>query len=253
MRNVVCGCGTPFKECPFWQRVVDRAFGGAACVNAQRMLRYTHEALLRRLPLLIHARGREHLRTHFAPYLNRLSRLYEGVQAEAGCDVIVDSSKVPLYAYLLDCTPGCALTVLHLTRDARGAGYSCLKSDLSPRPLTWNVTNVGSEMLRRYSSGRYVRARYEDFARRPQATVKRVLAHVPLSSPAQLPFEGARTVHLRPTHTVAGNPNRHKTGAIPIRLSDSWKAETKPIDQLRITALTAPLLWRYGYPTWPSV
>jgi hypothetical protein len=48
-------------------------------------------------------------------------------------------------------------------------------------------------------------------------------------------------------HTASGNPMRFSTGRIAIRPDDAWR-EAMPRTQRRaVTALTLPLLARYGY------
>jgi hypothetical protein len=60
-------------------------------------------------------------------------------------------------------------------------------------------------------------------------------------------FTGEPTVTLAPTHSVKGNPDRFRTGPIEIRLDDEWRRAMRPRDRRVVTALTWPLLLRYGY------
>ena len=39
LKNRECGCGLPFSDCPFWQEVMGRAFGGSDGVDALEMVR----------------------------------------------------------------------------------------------------------------------------------------------------------------------------------------------------------------------
>jgi len=163
VRNVDCGCGNRFKKCPFWQDVAREAFGGLQHADVWAMIRETSRAGYRPLPLLLHRAGRDWLRSQFRDYIQHLAALYRAVQSVSGCRGVVDSSKVPFYAYLLSQAPDIDFRVLHLTRDARGAIFSCLKSRQPMRPVAWNVANVGSEMLPRYASAPYLHVRYEVF------------------------------------------------------------------------------------------
>ena len=249
-RNVDCGCGRRFANCPFWKKVVAEAFGSAQNINAGAMVRTTRQAIFRRLPLLAFSRGRVRLRSQFAGYIRRLAVLYKAVQSISGCRVIVDSSKVPLYAHLLSCASGIDVRVLHLTRDARGAIFSCITSGLPARPLAWDGVNIGAEMLRRYSGIPYTHQRYEDFCRRPQHVTADLLRWMNEEQP--LPFVDGKTFYKRPTHSVAGNPSRRDTGRTEIRASDAWKREMNTKEVVTTTALTGPLLARYGYALWPG-
>ena len=49
-------------------------------------------------------------------------------------------------------------------------------------------------------------------------------------------------------HTVAGNPARHRHGLVPMRLDDEWRTAMPTRDRRLVTAMTYPLLRRYGYP-----
>jgi hypothetical protein len=48
-------------------------------------------------------------------------------------------------------------------------------------------------------------------------------------------------------HTASGNPMRFTTGPVPIRLDDKWRSAMLPSNRRTVTALTFPLLQRYGY------
>jgi hypothetical protein len=44
IQNIRCGCGVPFRECPWWTAVLAAAFGGTDQVDAHEMSHY--EAML---------------------------------------------------------------------------------------------------------------------------------------------------------------------------------------------------------------
>ena len=101
------------------------------------------------------------------------------------------------------------------------------------------------------SEGRSLRVHYERFVEAPQETVRTILAHAG-EGEAPLPFVSETEVELRPNHTVAGNPSRFSTGRVAVRVDDEWKSKMRRWDRLRVTAVTWPLLLRYGYPLRPS-
>jgi len=37
-QNLSCGCGRPFRECPFWSGVVREAFGGFEAIDAKALV-----------------------------------------------------------------------------------------------------------------------------------------------------------------------------------------------------------------------
>jgi hypothetical protein len=46
---------------------------------------------------------------------------------------------------------------------------------------------------------------------------------------------------------VSGNPSRFRTGKIELQLDEEWKVKMRGADKNVVTALTAPLLLKYGY------
>ncbi len=110
-----CGCGELARACPFWREVsIERAAGdlgveGAARVDARL-------AATRRLPAL--AAGR--LEGEAAPLRAAYARLQQRVAAAAGAEVVVDTSKTPSTALLLERSPSADVRVTHLVRDSRG-------------------------------------------------------------------------------------------------------------------------------------
>jgi hypothetical protein len=88
-----CGCGVPFSRCPVWRAVPRRAFGGLDGVVASRMAtlgrRHTGP---RSIPATLAGRvGRTDPGTVL--YREGPARLYQAVQQETSCGVIVDSSN----------------------------------------------------------------------------------------------------------------------------------------------------------------
>ena len=61
-----------------------------------------------------------------------------------------------------------------------------------------------------------------------------------------LDFLEERSMRLRTNHTVAGNPDRFRAD-VTIRPDIEWREKLPARDKLLVTALTLPLLHRYGY------
>lgn len=260
--NRLCGCGRPFRECPLWRSVLREAFGGADRIDPRVMIRLQQSRVRsRHVPRMLATRA------HGAPlppdgYEAALERLYHALQRETGARVIVDSSKLPSYGRVLQDIPSLELHVVQLVRDPRATAYSWMRTrelrdygDLRfmqrQPPLKssglWGMWNAVAEMFWRPLRGRYLRVRYEDFVADPQGTVRRVLALVG-EQEAKLPFTGPTTVRLGPTHSVAGNPSRFANGEVELRVDAEWVREMGPKDRTLVTAVTWPLLLRYGYP-----
>jgi hypothetical protein len=92
--------------------------------------------------------------------------------------------------------------------------------------------------------------RYEDFVARPHETAAAMaqLAGQPTRLAAS---DDPHTVVLRPTHTVAGNDNRFRTGTVQLCEDTEWRSRLHRVDRAAVTTVCAPLLAHYGYPLLP--
>jgi hypothetical protein len=148
-----------------------------------------------------------------------------------------------------------------VVRDARGVAHSWTKDVVRPEAgaehqlmdkysparsaALWTAHNLSFEVLRRQGS-EVRRLRYEQFASDPEETVKGIQEWLDLP-PSDLPFLPGDAVELGASHTVAGNPMRFRTGRLELRLDEEWRAGLATGDRRRVTAVTWPLLLRYGY------
>lgn len=257
-----CGCGIPIPDCPTWSAILKEAFGDVSKLEAERLAAHSARQLRpRQLPAVARARwsGRA---PGSAEHQALLAALYRAVWRQTGCRVIVDSSKSPVYATLLDAIPGVEVHVVHLVRDPRATAFSFLRAKALPdfgddrtmitqAPLVsarrWALWQAVTELFWR-RSGRYLFLRYEDFTRAPRQAVERILELVGEADAAGSPFVDDRTVRLGTTHSVSGNPNRFGTGDTAIRADDEWRRRMRARDRRQVTLLTWPLLLRYHYP-----
>ena len=256
-----CGCGEPFSRCPFWTEVGERAFGGWDPALAARMEdlrpRIDRTRVIPRLlaPRLL-GRHRAELREYVATWLT----LHRAISAASGGAVVIDSSKHSSLAFCLRTEPGIDLRVVHVVRDSRGVAYSWTKEVVRPEATD------GEALMTRYSPSRSsvlwvghnlffgllgrlgVRTRllrYEDFVADPSRVLTELAEFAGV--PAAPDVVQGSTVLLSPSHTVAGNPMRFRTGPTQLRRDDAWRTELPRGRRRLVTALTAPLLARYGY------
>jgi len=266
-----CGCGQPFRSCPFWQQVGQAAFGGWDRVDVEHITRLRSQVdRARFLPLLASAkvRGATSPGT-FQPaldeYVEYYRRTYGAIGQVSGCPVVIDSSKHASLAFCLRAAPGLDLRVVHMVRDSRAVAYSWSKivdrpeaagSRMSTYPafgaaLRWNVQNSALQLLAQLGTPT-LRVRYEDFVRAPAATLARIAAFAGLAGGPQFGFldtdgPGRWWADLGVTHTASGNPMRFTTGRVPIRQDDIWQTAMQARNRRTVTTLTLPLLARYGY------
>lgn len=251
-----CGCGERFSACPVWSSVMAATVpDGRVRETAQEVAgRLRRRTRARRVPAVL-ARmvtARRPLQAH--PDDALLVDLYRAVRDRSGADVVVDSSKLPLYGLLLQALPGVEVTVLHLVRDPRAAAYSWLRERASRQcdddpPMDrqhvlksatlWVLWNLVAALAWRPHGGQHLRLRYEDLVHDPTTALAPVLER--LGAPAgSLPFLDRRTLRIAPTHAVAGNPSRHVVGHVEVRDDSEWRTGLPAGQRAVVRAVTKP-------------
>ncbi len=192
---------------------------------------------------------------------DHLVRLYRAVSERPATTVILDSSKLPPYALLLSELPGVELYVVHVVRDPRATAFSWMRlkethdrddGATMARLEAWRSAAlwlIWSLLVDRWwprDHPRNMLVRYEDFVSEPATTVADIMAMVGLDPPSGL-IEG-HTVFLTPTHSVAGNPNRHQTGPVELTMDVEWENSMSFLKRWAVTLVTLPGLRRFGYP-----
>lgn len=258
--NHLCGCGLPFAECPFWSDVmrdvaVDHpridAQGIADRLDARLRARLLPSMLLRRM------RGRMEIPQHADD--SAITALYHALASRPGSErAIVDSSKLPTYARLLDGLPGVRLVVIHVVRDPRATAFSWRRAkatrdgaDSATMPrvsiarssVTWVIWNV---LVRAWwPSTDRLTVRYEDFVDAPQRELARISDALGTSVPDGLVLDSA--LQMSPTHSVAGNPDRLDAGRVRLRRDDEWRSAMPTVQRWACTVLSYPGLRLFGY------
>ena len=244
----LCQCGSELGSCEVWSAVVAdvrRTLGAHfdEAVGRNQSPRWSLDKF--RFPRADPAT--EALRTATEQALERVT----------GEHVFVDASKFAgtLISALGRDRP---LVVPHLVRDPRGVTFSWRRAKtlpatngtLPPRPawtkaLLWSRNNQVIDRLLRDAAQAdrpvaSVRIRYEDLTADPAPLLEAIAqaAGVPLVS--RPPAGG---------HGIAGNTVLYEPA--PVTADDRWTREMRWRDKAVASALTAPLLRRYGYPLWP--
>lgn len=260
LQHRLCGCNEPIPECTVWGEVLTRlpAFAGEAA--ARDIVDKLERLRTRYAPLAMFPPTRGSFTQSLSNLTEIFAEVFPTTRDVTGSKVIIDSSKRPLYTFMLAQVPTIELTVVHVVRDPRAVAHSRNRykrqldsgedrgmTQASPirSATSWNMWNVGVRSL----AGRlprYLVVRYEDLIAEPRATVERVLDVVGLGD-AAIPFISGSTVTLQPNHTVSGNPGRFTTGDVELRLDAAWEQDMSAFDRGLVTGMTMPFLKRYGY------
>jgi hypothetical protein len=258
-----CGCGRAFSECPFWTEVGERGFGGWSRSLAERMEQLRPRVdRTRFIPRLVLPRLLGRQDAELREYVETFLRLYRAISEVSDGAVIIDSSKHSSLAFCLRTEPAIDLRVVHVVRDSRGVAYSWTKEVRRPEAgsgdalmtrysptrsaALWMGHNAFFGLLRRLGTPTS-RLRYEDFVAAPEAVLRQLAAFADVPLTGTPSFLDGSTATLSPSHTVAGNPMRFRTGALQLRRDDAWRRELPRGRRWLVSALTAPMLARYGY------
>jgi hypothetical protein len=240
-RRIPCSCSLTAENCPFWGEIArtvtdSERIAGRQILRIRRMLPFGKD-------------GNDPLQLR-----RRVAGIYADVAERSGAELIVDSSKHPSIAQMTSKAGDVRTHVLHLVRDPRAVVASRLQPKSYLRAINpgltaarWDGFNVASEGLRGQADS-YRRVRYEDFIAEPAETLKSSLQDL-MELPADLSFLQGRTARLGPQHALAGNPDKLQGDVLEIRES-SYALPTWL--HWMTTAITLPLLRRYGYPLRPT-
>ncbi len=259
IKNRLCGCGVPFRECEFWSEVMDRAFGGLENVDAEAMHDITESFRIRDLFLTSIPAVRRREEERLRGFIRTLDDLYDAIREVSGCRVVVDSSKNASYGNLLRYLEGADVHYLHFIRDSPAVAYSWgRKKEFEPgvymprkssvkSALQWDARNLSAELFLARGTDRQMSLRYEEFIAEPRDTVASIVRWID-EWPADLPFRSSHEVELsRSSHSVFGNEVRFQSCPVVLRSDERWRREMSRRDQVVVKSLTLPLRLRYGY------
>lgn len=261
--NRLCGCGKPFSECVFWNSVMERTLERIDNFSLDEIRKFTRSKVRTLgLPQLAFRFLRtSDYRRQLLGYMQVLSSLYRAISEVAGARVIIDSSKHPAHVLLLSQMSNIDVYFVHLVRDSRAVAYSQQRKKRRPdihwqvqytritspwgSVMRWSLANTIAQSLRNVSA-HYQLVRYEELACQPKKVLLRILENV--GEPhLELDFLRNSPICLRTTHGLSGNPIRFQGDTIEVRPDIEWREKMPGSQKHVVTALTWPLLLKYGY------
>jgi hypothetical protein len=254
--NQLCSCGASFEGCIFWKKIVTKNFGNISSCDSKKILSLQQKVMRTRyIPMLFAGKfpfqkGHEEARLELT---NILGNLYEVIQKEAQAELIVDSSKLLLYALLLSNVKNIELNVVHLVRNSQAVAYSLLRkrirpeitnhSEFMPRyspyqsSMYWNKVNWLSTLLRK-KAAKYFLLRYEDFVAQPREKTKELLSNLEIEAGVDFIKKDNSVSFRKDYHSVSGNPMRFRTGEIQIRADNEWEHKLSVKNKCIVRVLT---------------
>ncbi len=262
-QNQLTGDDHPFKESPFWNEVVQEAYGGFDKIDPDYMMELRRKVdRFRYIPQLARPKSRtESFIKDFSEYSSYLVPLYSAMQKVSGCELIIDSSKDSPYGYILNAIPEFDVHVLHLVRDSRAVAYSWQRKKVRPEihweeqympqfsilrsSRLWNNSNLACEGFR-FINKKYAFMRYEDFTKAPFEITRKALDFFGFQDKA-IDFLSENKFQPVVSPSVSGNPLRFQKDEVVIKSDIEWSKNMPKSQQLMIAALTSPLMAGYGY------
>jgi hypothetical protein len=240
-----CQCGSVLADCDLWASVVDdvrRTLGVdfAAAMEARRARRHWSRTA-RRFAWL-------------SPLDVALRNATEqAIERVTGASIIIDTSKLQ-QALATAARRQRRMVVIHLVRDPRGVAFSRrrpkaiphLSVVLPPHPIwksarRWDLDNGQTEyrlwQARRKPWVVSTRLTYEQLADEPERAIAPIVKLIGGAESAPSPLSG---------HAIAGNTALYEERSVQI--DRRWHRDMTRRDRAITVALTAPLLYRYGYP-----
>ncbi len=251
--DVDCGCGKTVRTCTFWQDFFQTWLGRPEPGEILRRERAAWEIRRARKRLFIQSFGASpsRLKATMRPYLKALVRMYSSFyRMHPQIEWIVDSSKTPVYGWILSLLDDVEVRFLHIVRHPLDTEASVWKRKLRGHPwyrkvwpgeaaMRWAVwTWLHHHKLRRLPSYRMLA--YDHLLERPRDVVAWVHQWLGLA-PYLEAFRSDRIVWIEPAHTFGGSPSRRRTGEILIQPSPN-----PPLSCLH--RVWAALLALPGYP-----
>ncbi len=239
-KNHSCSCGEKLVACPIWGHVL-REWEKLSPVTIDQYLSYQKK--YERLRFLLNPFKRKEFESEeFKKFTSATKILYEVIQRHTKKDWIIDASKSPSRAYILQKMGFAEIKIIHLVRDGRGLAYSMLKRGQSwfRALLFWMAVNLMTDI---FLNKKIIP--YEIFCAAPSACMKKIGDYIDedLSALSTI-MEKDQLVRFE--HIPNGNGVRAKK-EIKVKFDQAWKTNFSGVKRLIATIITAPFLWRYGY------
>ncbi len=260
--DYLCSCGAKLASCTLFasvRTVMARRFGVSMDPVYWKLLhratanRYLdHLATVYTYPaLVVHVRDtvREWVpawRKGINWYARRNEAFIRSVLRVSGKRLFFDATKLSTRIPVLRRICGRRLLVLHLVRDPRGYAWSAgrhegLTWDRAAR--NWTRSNLAVEhALAGLDPHRWIRIRYEDLCRDPDAVLARITGFAGVA-----PYT-SDDPSRRGSHHIIGNEMRLSADPRPRpRLDETWRERLPAEGRDRVWALAGALAARYGY------
>ncbi len=254
---LVCTCGVPVEQCPFWSKVAARLTRPLGELRLRADLKNSHDArnveslltraakwLVKRKPgLLRYGAAREWFEGD--EIAGDILALFEAVAAVSGRSYCVDSSKSTFRFRAVYGADPVRTKAIVLVRDFRAVVRSKMKRGLSFEAAArgWRRKMEEIEALTSDLPAGVVRAvKYEEFCQDPRRELEGLCAFLGVSF--------AMAMLERPkddVHHIGGSPSKFDDSKTQIVLDRGFEDHFEPQQVCELRRLIGPVAGRWGY------
>jgi len=206
--------------CPFWTRVKAKIEETVNDETIRKLLNAGTKASLKNFNILFSDWLSQRFFIYNRDEINFYHAVYGSIFTQTKRQIIIDSSKDPVYAYILSKIEDFEVYVIHLVPDPRSSYYSFWKENKKSYILRWPFIQLISKLLQFKLKNKYKLVKYEEFTEDPESVLKDILLFVDEVAKATLKN---KSVFFRPAHSLSGNPNRFQFGETRIINDEKWK------------------------------
>jgi hypothetical protein len=235
VHEMVCYCGEPLEECPFW-RDVENTLGKR--LESLVLKPYFLRQELAKQPLKHLAKRLLWFIVNAAPSTYSVSfvhsllggdsvgkdscELYQAVENVSGCEYVLDSSKDLHRMYSVARELKQDIKVILLCRDFKGTVFSKSKRGMSmlKAAFQWKwVVNQMDYYSRKLNSNQFIRVKYEDICNNTEKEMKRLCKFLDLEFQDSLLKKNTENLHH-----LGGSPSKYNRNLDQIKIDNSYVA-----------------------------
>lgn len=221
----LCGCNKYIQDCELWRFVDTYLQKHIENYDVKRIRQYikyysNYNNSIQLVTSKLWSSELEYL-------VNVIAGFYRAIQLYSGKDIIIDSSKSPVWVFLISKCSSIKLFNIHLERDLPSVASSWkkkyllkeypdrqhfmpIKSDLNIIRTSLRIKILSHHVKKNTKS---LKIRYKDLCLEPTIVINEVKALTNLNLPTELKWEK--------NHAIAGNPGRKIGGEIMIMLQEN--------------------------------
>ncbi len=266
--NWMCGNGKQFLDHPFWKIICEEVFpGNNLNIAIDKIFRSSERGhildgtrpLIRKRDLLFRDKQVvvNRIKTNYQEYIQYLHKLYRAIFKLSAAEIIIDTSKEPIYGLIVNNIKDYNIIYVHLIRDSRAVVNSRVNNKKENKISKNYKTKMGEGrtifnttidwIKRNYYISKhfadhknYVQIKFEDFVCKPHIYIE-ILNKYLYHKLDVIDYDKQENI------VFSGNPSRFSSGKIELKYTENWQKQLKKIDKATVKLMTYPIMKKYKY------